>query len=509
MRPACIALLVLIALAPFTRAAVIIVDANGNGDYSNLHWAVKFADDFDTIVVMPGEHLVGFWATGKRLSIRSIDPDNPAVVAATVLHLWLPTLVTSVRIEAGSSIDMAGLTIKGASFSLIGGTIVTDSEASFRNCIWLDNECRDRTGGAIRALRSAVSLYNCKFFDNRSDHGGSAIRAVDCLLAMDSCVFEGNITTSVPEFPELEHTFRRTIVVYNTAVRMIDTTVIGEPVWIDGSPSVEIERCRIYQLSGVQALGIIDCPAAIVRDSLILSIGVGPESGTGCITSGANLQLLGCSMIGGTIGVSTQYPWVLMARGNLFYQNGYAMHVDRAPDSGYYDVRDNCFYGQLWGETFHPFTGFYTLPGNLRVDPRVVTPGSWDLNGTPESADDLYTPGDYRLRPDSPLINAGPTDLVYGPDARDFFGRVRVAGGRVDIGYHEYPEAGDLDGDGNLTWFDVDPFVLALLDPAAHAVQFPLADREAAGDVNRDGRVDLFDIPAFVDRVSAIGDPRP
>ncbi|MBK8914038.1 MAG: hypothetical protein IPM64_05440 [Phycisphaerales bacterium] len=503
MRPVTLSLLALIALAASTSAAVIVVDVNGRGDYSNLYVAVNFAEDHDTIVVMPGEHLVGFWAIGKRVAIRSIDPDNPAVVAATVLHLWLPTLVTSVRIEAGSTLDVAGLTIRGASFSLIGGTVVTDSEVSFRNCIWLDNECRDRSGGAIRALRSIVSLDNCRFLDNRAESGGSAIRADSSVLRLTSCHFEGNLTTFVPRFPEEEHSRQRTIMADRTSVEMTDTTVIGETVYFDQAPSVIVDRCRIRHTAGVQALFIYECPDAVVQSSEILSIGVGPEGGTGCITSGANLRLLGCSIIGGTIGVSTQYPWVLTARGNLYYQNGYAMYVDRSPDSGYYDVRDNCFAGILWGETFHPFTGFYTLPGNLRVDPRVVAPGSWDLNGTPESADDLYTPGDYRLRPDSPLINAGPTDLDYGPDARDFFGRVRVAGGRVDIGFHEYPEPGDLDGDGDLTWFDADPFVLALTHPDAHAAAFPLADRESAGDVNRDGRFDLFDIAPFVQRLLA------
>lgn len=58
--------------------------------------------------------------------------------------------------------------------------------------------------------------------------------------------------------------------------------------------------------------------------------------------------------------------------------------------------------------------------------------------------------------------------------------------------------AGDLDGDGRISNFDVDPFVQALVDPAAFALAHPTIDRLCAGDINRDGRMDFFDIDPFV-----------
>ena len=492
---------------PVSLCAVIVVDPAGGGDEVSMTRAVENAANGDVIVLVPAVYYSTFDVIDKSVTVRSIDPENPLIVAATVIdRRFEPRSIVVI----GGGLELSGVTVRDGALQETRAITARFAHLAIANCVFQNNGFYvEQSGGAIYLNDSTISLVNCALLGNRGYTSGSAIFANRCHLEINRCWFEGNQTTFIPRFPEEEHSRRRTIVARSSQIEMADTTIIGETVWIDGSPSVEIERCRIYQLAGVQALGIGDCPSAIVRDSLILSIGVGPESGTACITSGCNLSLTGCAIVGGTIGVSTQPPWILTARGNLFYQNGYGVIFGDTPESGYYTIRDNCFFGSIWGAMLMRYVGFIDIPGNLRVDPRVVTPGSWDLNGTPESADDLYTPGDYRLRPDSPLINAGPTDLVYGPDARDFFGRVRVAGGRVDIGYHEYPEAGDLDGDGNLTWFDVDQFVLALLDPAAHAVQFPLADREAAGDVNRDGRVDLFDIPAFVDRVSAIGDPRP
>lgn len=56
---------------------------------------------------------------------------------------------------------------------------------------------------------------------------------------------------------------------------------------------------------------------------------------------------------------------------------------------------------------------------------------------------------------------------------------------------------GDLDCDGLVNNFDIDPFVLGLTDPEAYAAAFPNCDRNS-GDMNRDGVFNNFDIDPFV-----------
>lgn len=56
---------------------------------------------------------------------------------------------------------------------------------------------------------------------------------------------------------------------------------------------------------------------------------------------------------------------------------------------------------------------------------------------------------------------------------------------------------GDLDCDGVLTNFDIDPFVLALIDPAGYAIAHPEC-APLRGDCNADDRLDNFDIDPFV-----------
>ena len=58
-------------------------------------------------------------------------------------------------------------------------------------------------------------------------------------------------------------------------------------------------------------------------------------------------------------------------------------------------------------------------------------------------------------------------------------------------------ELGDLNCDGILDAFDIDPFVLALTNPDAYNAAYPDCDRMLA-DCNEDGIIDAFDIDPFV-----------
>ena len=57
---------------------------------------------------------------------------------------------------------------------------------------------------------------------------------------------------------------------------------------------------------------------------------------------------------------------------------------------------------------------------------------------------------------------------------------------------------GDLNCDGVVDTFDIDPFVLAISDPVAYAAAWPDCDVMLA-DCNGDGEVNAFDIDAFVE----------
>ncbi len=61
---------------------------------------------------------------------------------------------------------------------------------------------------------------------------------------------------------------------------------------------------------------------------------------------------------------------------------------------------------------------------------------------------------------------------------------------------------GDMNGDGELNNSDINPFVLALTDPASFAAQHPDVDINAAGDFNGDGAFNNLDVSGFVGTLS-------
>ena len=127
--------------------------------------------------------------------------------------------------------------------------------------------------------------------------------------------------------------------------------------------------------------------------------------------------------------------------------------------------------------------------GNISADPLFVDPAA----------------GDYHLLAGSPCIDTGDPAYVPLPGEVDLDGQRRVWDGNgdglsyVDMGVDEYGSFfyGDLNCDGSIDFGDINPYVLALTDPAAYGATFPACDVLNA-DINGDGAVDFGDINPFV-----------
>lgn len=101
-----------------------------------------------------------------------------------------------------------------------------------------------------------------------------------------------------------------------------------------------------------------------------------------------------------------------------------------------------------------------------------------------------------------PAIYAFPADLGLGPldhiDVLDFAPCTDALACILNwgIGYNRRL-VGDMNCDGMVNNFDIDGFVIALLNPSIYALQYPMCNRYAA-DVNGDGQINNFDIDWFV-----------
>ncbi len=190
----------------------------------------------------------------------------------------------------------------------------------------------------------------------------------------------------------------------------------------------------------------------------------------------------------------------------------------------------NCI---LWGNTpdqVHPhgdgdnprlrfcdIEGGWEGEGNIDDDPLFVDPGNDDYHLSADSpcidaADSTAVPRDEPdLDEDGCTSDRVPLDLdsnyrFHDDPATDDTGIATFWHPAVDMGAYEFgsgpdvppgPCFGDLNCDGEAEFFDIDGFILAVIDPEEYEASFPDCDPLNA-DVNEDGLVDFFDIDAFV-----------
>ena len=163
--------------------------------------------------------------------------------------------------------------------------------------------------------------------------------------------------------------------------------------------------------------------------------------------------------------------------------------VGNLPTIGLYEQARDC---ELRNCTCIPAAGAGAGIGNSLVENCILYPVRGSLYFTPVScftnnphfADPAQ--GDYRLRYDSPCINAG-TNQQWMDAASDFTGGPRVQHGRVDIGAFEY--AGTLeDGDGDGLPDDVET------GTGTYAAWNDVGTRPDAADSDDDGRPDGVEV---------------
>jgi hypothetical protein len=164
------------------QAEIIIVNSNGSGDYPTVQAAVDAANDGDIIELEPGTYTGDgnrdIDPNGKAITIRSTEPDDPDIVAATVIDCngsWTYQQHRAFYFQSGEDADtiLNGLTITNGCAGEGGGIYCLDSSPAITNCTFTGNEAL--FGGAILNARGCNSaITNCSFTSN-SAYGGGAI----------------------------------------------------------------------------------------------------------------------------------------------------------------------------------------------------------------------------------------------------------------------------------------------------------------------------------------------
>jgi hypothetical protein len=178
-----------------------------HGPLATIQAGIGAADPFegDEVVVTPGVYTHAEFTNmldfdGKRITLRSVDPRDPAIVAATILDRQgspaQPGRVFLFGRGEGPDSVVTGITVQNG-FASRGGAVRCRRRSSptFVHCVFSGNHATAQ-GGALDCIEeSRPSFDRCRFLGNTANTGGGAAFSYTGDPGFTNCLFTGNDAT--------------------------------------------------------------------------------------------------------------------------------------------------------------------------------------------------------------------------------------------------------------------------------------------------------------------------
>ena len=377
----------LIALL-WTAAAAAAATRHVPAQYPNIQAAINDCNDGDTVIIAPGTYTgpgnrdIDF--LGKPITVRSIDPNDADIVAATIIDCnGLGRAFYFHNGEDANSI-LAGLTItNGQQTTSPGGAIDCYGSGTHPlvvNCVITGNSAS--MGGGVYCYSSGITLDGCIISENSAfSTTGGGIHCNESNIVLINCTITNNTT--------LTGAFR-----------------YGGGIYLSGGSGL-ISHCVISDNSAWRGGAIASSSENLqVHHSFITDNFANQYGGALYLMRGAST--FNCCTIAGNSIFSGN---TIDAYGNHVFGN---CIIRGGIEEGFTTVSYCNVEGGSPGE------------GNIDVDPLFV-----DANN-----------GDYHLSPHSFCIDAGDPNYAPQPGETDIDGEPRLLGTRIDMGADEFSRTG-------------------------------------------------------------------
>jgi len=230
--------------------------------YDFIQYAIHDAEPGDEIVLHAGLYGENINPHGKNLTIRSTDPEDPAVVAATVIDGGYRGPAVTFDSAEDSTCTLTGLTITGGIKNVendggISCLRLAQAGPSIRNCIITKNR-----GPGIYTNDSSPTIVNCTIVENESD--GIELRSTSRPEILNSIIARNHGHGLSGAYP----TITNCTVVQNTRLGIYHSSAIVLNSIIRDNADGEIDRRAQATYSNIKGgwpgLGNIDADPCFV-----------------------------------------------------------------------------------------------------------------------------------------------------------------------------------------------------------------------------------------------------
>jgi hypothetical protein len=130
-------------------------------EYETIQAAIDAAVDGDEVIIQPGRYTgvdnYNIYFGGKEITVRSIEPENPAIVAATIVDPEYAGNGFGFYDGEDANSILDGLTIRRAAYGQFpGGIVCQGSSPTIRNCT-----VEEAYSDGIILLDSSATISNC------------------------------------------------------------------------------------------------------------------------------------------------------------------------------------------------------------------------------------------------------------------------------------------------------------------------------------------------------------